>query len=97
MIVTTRHLFTITGYSARRGFCRDRSKAFFRSHGLDWRDFVRDGIDEAALLATGDGLAVDLVQWARICEAHHAFASDTDMTAAVAEWRAHFAGGARGR
>lgn len=68
MIVTTRHLFTIPGYSKRDGFCRDRSKAWFRAHGLDWRDFVENGIDSQKLEATGDALADALVKWARDCE-----------------------------
>ena len=68
MIVTTRHLFTIPGYSPRRGFCRGRSRAWFRRHDLDWRDFVRNGIDAEILTATGDGLAIALVEWAQKCE-----------------------------
>lgn len=65
LTVTTKDLFTIPGYSTRAGFCRDKSKAFFRRHGLDWRAFVRDGIDASALTATGDGMALALVEWAR--------------------------------
>lgn len=68
MIVTTRHLFTIPGYSVRRGFCRWKSRDWFRRHGLDWRAFVRDGIDSEILTATGDGLALALVEWAAQCE-----------------------------
>lgn len=64
MIVTTRDLFTIPGYSPRPGFCRGGARDWFRAHGLDWAAFVRDGIDEAALTATGDGLALALVAWA---------------------------------
>ena len=69
LIVTTKHLFTIRGYNRRAGFCRDKSKAFFRRHGLDWRAFVRDGIAASQLEATGDGLALALVAWAQECEA----------------------------
>lgn len=68
MIVTTRHLFTIPGYSRRKGFCRGKSRAWFERHGLDWRSFVRDGIDSGTLEATGDGLALAVVEWARKCE-----------------------------
>lgn len=72
LIVTTRHLFTIPGYSRRRGFCRGKSRAWFERHGLDWRAFVRDGIPAGHLLATGCGLAQALVEWARKCEAQEA-------------------------
>ena len=69
MIVTTRHLFTIRGYSKRAGFCRSKSREWFRAHGLDWRNFVAHGIPAETLEATGDGLALALVKWARECQA----------------------------
>lgn len=68
MIVTTRHLFTIPGHSIRRGFCRGQSRQWFRAHGLDWREFVQRGIEADKLTATGDGLALAVVEWARQCE-----------------------------
>lgn len=69
MIVTTRHLFTIPGFSARRGFCRGKSRAWAERNGLDWRDFVKNGIAIETLEATGDGLALALAAWARECDA----------------------------
>ena len=69
MIVTLRHLFTIPGYTRRPGFCRSGARAFFDRHGLDWKAFVRDGIEAERLEETGDGLALALVAWARKCEA----------------------------
>lgn len=69
MRVTTRHLFTIPGYSRRPGFCRGQSRAWAQRHGLDWRDFVRNGIEAETLEATGDAFALALVKWARECEA----------------------------
>lgn len=67
MIVTTSHLFTIPGFSRRRGFCRGGARTWFRAHGLDWGAFVRDGIPAERLEATGDGLAIALVNWAHQC------------------------------
>lgn len=78
MIVTTRHLFTIPGYSKRAGFCRGKSRDWFRSHGLDWRNFVEHGIPAEVLEATGDGLALALVKWARECEARMASTGGDD-------------------
>lgn len=69
MIVTTRHLFTIPGYSPRPGFCRGGARAWWRAHGLNWAEFVRDGIASEKLEATGDALGLALVAWARECEA----------------------------
>lgn len=68
VIVTTRHLFTIPGYSRRNGFCRGKSRDWFRAKGLDWSDFVKNGISSDVLEATGDGLALAVVAWARECE-----------------------------
>lgn len=65
MIVTTRDLFTIPGFSRRAGFCRNGSRRWFRAHGLDWTDFIKHGIAAETLEATGDGLALALVKWAR--------------------------------
>lgn len=67
LIVTTRHLFTIPGFSPRPGFCRGRSREFFQTHGLDWNAFVREGINAQVLIATGDALAKALVDWAQEC------------------------------
>nr|WP_078997101.1 hypothetical protein [Lysobacter enzymogenes] len=78
MIVTTKHLFTIPGFSRRSGFCRGKSRAFFQRHGLDWRAFVRDGIASEYLEATGDALALALVKWACDCEMQGARVGGTD-------------------
>jgi hypothetical protein len=68
--VTTRHLFTIPGFSKRQGFCRGQSREWARRQGIDWAAFVRDGIDAEKLEATGDPFALALVRWARECEAN---------------------------
>jgi hypothetical protein len=66
--VTLRHIFTVPGFSQRGGFCRSGARRWFEQHGIDWAGFVRNGIDDATLLATGDALAVAVVEWARRCE-----------------------------
>ncbi len=65
MKVTVAHLRSVPGFSPKPGFCLSQSRTWFQRHGLDWRDFVRNGIDAAALEATGDGLALALVEHAR--------------------------------
>lgn len=67
MIVTTQHLFTVPGFSKRRGFCRNGARQWFRAHDLDWTAFVKNGIEAEKLEATGDALALALVKWAREC------------------------------
>lgn len=66
--VTTRHLFTVPGFTRRPGFCRGGTRRFFAAHKLDWQDFVRHGISADKLEATGDAMALALVAWARKCE-----------------------------
>lgn len=46
------------------GVC-PRARLWFEKHGLDWRDFVRNGIDGEKLAATGDAIAVRVVEEAR--------------------------------
>jgi hypothetical protein len=68
MIVTMQHVRTIPYYQARAGFCLPKVRTWFKRHGLDFADFIRNGIDEQKLLATGDGLADAIVKWAYECE-----------------------------
>lgn len=41
----------------KAGHCIAGAKAWFVSHGFNWKDVVRNGASEADLLATGDSLA----------------------------------------
>lgn len=68
LIVTLEHMATIPGLSRRPGYCRRGGRAFAARHGLNWADFVRDGIPASSLEATGDGMALRIVAWARQCE-----------------------------
>ena len=69
VIVTSVHLRGVPGFGKRPGFCVDRSRAWFQRHGLDFRDFLRNGIPSAALEATGCAMAQALVDHAREVEA----------------------------
>lgn len=44
------------------GYCVRGARDWFLQHGIDWRAFVRDGIDETELLATGDALAERVIE-----------------------------------
>lgn len=68
MKVTVTHLRSVPGFSSRGGFCLTGARRWFARHGLDWRVFIRDGIDAAALEATGDPLAKAVVAHARSTE-----------------------------
>lgn len=70
--VTFEHLRTIPRARGGRGYCRDKSKAWARRHGIDFKDFVRNGIEAERLEAIGDAFALALVKWARECEARAA-------------------------
>lgn len=49
------------------GFCTGRygARSWFQRHGLDWSAFIRNGIRASELLATGDSMAVRVVEVAR--------------------------------
>ncbi|RHW22110.1 hypothetical protein [Pseudomonas jilinensis] len=68
MVVTIQHLHTVPTWTTRTGYCARQSRAFFAEHGLDWLDFVRNGIDAEVLVATGNALALHLVEHARSIE-----------------------------
>lgn len=67
LIVTSAHLRTIPYFRAAPGFCLPKARTWFKRHGLDFRDFLDNGIPAETLLATGDGMAQALVRWAREC------------------------------
>jgi hypothetical protein len=43
------------------GRCGAGTKRWFQAHGLDFRDFVKNGIPASKLTATGDHYALDVV------------------------------------
>ena len=47
------------------GLCVNGSRAWFARHGLDFRAFVREGLDAETLLATGDAMALRVVNYAQ--------------------------------
>jgi len=65
LIVTVQHLYSVPNFNGGTGFCGRGSRAWFRRHGLDWSSFVRNGISARELVATGDALALRLVEHAR--------------------------------
>lgn len=44
----------------KRGYCHKGMRAFASRHGLDWSDFVKQGISAEQLRATGDAMAIEL-------------------------------------
>ena len=59
------------GAAAERGTATE-ARAWGLQHGIDWGDFVRNGIEAEKLEAIGDAFALALVQHARACEAREA-------------------------
>jgi len=55
----------ITVSDLRRSQVCPKARVWFAKHGLDWRDFVRNGIDADKLTATGDAIALRVVEEAR--------------------------------
>lgn len=42
--------------------CSSGAREFFKRHGLDWQDFLNNGIDAEKLRATGDAMAIQVVK-----------------------------------
>ena len=53
------------------GLCVNGSRAWFERHGLDFRTFLRDGLDAETLLATNDAMALRVVEHARTRQEMH--------------------------
>ena len=54
MIITHQHM-------KRFLYCSKGGRRFAERHDLDWADFVKNGIDHEALLATDDAMATYIV------------------------------------
>lgn len=61
-------MITITDVRAA-GHCTRGAKAWFETYGLDFRNFLKHGINEEAFLATGDAHAIEIVRHKRAREA----------------------------
>lgn len=57
---------TITMRDFRRvAYCSRGVREFFERHGLNWSDFLRNGIQSDILAATGDAMALKAIEVAR--------------------------------
>lgn len=45
--------------------CSRGARAFFARHNLDWQAFLKDGLPAEVLAATGDAMALQVVEVAR--------------------------------
>lgn len=50
------------GHIRKARMCARGARAFFERHNLDWADFLRNGIEPEKLVATGDAMALDVVE-----------------------------------
>lgn len=42
--------------------CSSGAREFFKRQGLDWQDFLKNGIDSETLQKTGDAMALKVVE-----------------------------------
>jgi len=70
--VKLEHLRGVTGLNASSGYCLSGARAWCARNGLDWKAFCREGFAEEILVATGDPLALRLVEHARRVEVGNA-------------------------
>lgn len=45
--------------------CSRGARAFFARHDLDWQTFIKDGLPAEVIAATGDAMALQVVEVAR--------------------------------
>lgn len=69
MRVTIEHIRTVPNWNGAAGYCAAGARAWCALHGISWPDLVANGIDAAQLRATGDAMALRLVEWAELQEA----------------------------
>ena len=47
------------------GYCPSGTRRWFEAYGFDFRDFLKNGIDETVFLATNDACAIRVVEMKR--------------------------------
>lgn len=62
MIITIDHV-------KAHGYCAKGARAFLKEYGLNWQDFLANGIESSTLLATGNAMAIELVK--KVQESQH--------------------------
>lgn len=45
--------------------CSGGTRDFFKRHGMDWNKFLAEGLPEEQFIATGDAMAMQVVEKAR--------------------------------
>lgn len=64
MIITMADVRATKGFNTRDSLCAKGARRWFEQNGLDFRDFLKNGIDEEILLNVGDAFAVAVVEQA---------------------------------
>jgi hypothetical protein len=65
LIITTEDVATVPNWNGGVGLCARGVREWTRARGIDYLRFVRNGIPASELLATGDALAIRVVEHAR--------------------------------
>lgn len=55
------HIITARDFQ-NKGFCLSGSRRWFADHDLDFKDFLKNGISKAILIATNDAMADRLIE-----------------------------------
>lgn len=64
MIITMADVRATKGFNTRDSLCAPGARRWFHEHNLDFRDFLKNGIEEEVLLEIGDAFAVAVVEQA---------------------------------
>ena len=65
VLITLKTLRLCPNFKGTQGFCASGMRTWFEANGLDYRDFLRNGIPASKLEAVGDPFAMRAVEFAR--------------------------------
>ena len=64
--ITVEHIHTVPAWNSRCGYCNKVSRDFCARNNISWSDLIKNGgLWASQLEATGDALAIHLVDWVR--------------------------------
>ncbi len=70
LLITAEHLASVPALNGKTGYCARGARLLCQRYGIDWSEAVRNkGIRASRLIATGDALALRLVEHAEQMEA----------------------------
>ncbi len=64
LVVTLTDVYNCPTFNGHTGFCARGARAWCKAHGIDWSRMVKTGVPAAELEATGDAIALRVIEFA---------------------------------